>query len=136
MARRFEMVKPDDTLVSSRSGYEGFSWTVFFFGPIPMLCRGDFGIAAIVLVVGIIIGIPTFAVGSWIVWLIAAFVYNKMHMRKLEDAGFRKATLVLQQHKQEEQFREIRREPQFSHPVRNQASIQKSADNGVGPGLR
>lgn len=136
MARRFEMVKPDDTLVSSRSGYEGFSWTVFFFGPIPMLCRGDFAIAAIVLVVGIIVGIPTFAIGSWIVWLIAACVYNKMHMRKLEDAGFRKAVLVLAQHRQEEQLRQVQREPQFSSQVAPRAPIQTSAGNGVGPGLR
>tara|TARA_B100000989_G_C19474190_1_gene442113 strand:+ start:942 stop:1250 length:309 start_codon:yes stop_codon:yes gene_type:complete len=59
----------------------GFSWTTFFFGPLPALFRGDikWGIIMI-LAAGV-----TFGVSS----LIFCFIYNKLFIQDLITKGYK-----------------------------------------------
>ena len=66
----------------------GFSWTTFFFGLFVPLVRGDLKWAAIVFVLGMIIGIPTFGIGTFGVHTVFAFFYNKIYIRNLMERGF------------------------------------------------
>ena len=66
----------------------GFSWTTFFFGLFVPLVRGDLKWAAIVFVLGSIIGIPTFGIGVFGVHTVFAFLYNKIYIRGLMERGF------------------------------------------------
>ena len=71
-----------------KNGYYGFSWTTFLFGGIPALFRGDimYGLAA--LGFGVLIGLATFGLGSFLVWLVWGFVFNKNYTHWLLQAGF------------------------------------------------
>ena len=66
----------------------GFSWTTFFFGLIVPLVRGDLKWAAILFVLCLVIGIPTFGIGGLIVNTVFAFFYNKIFIRNLMTRGF------------------------------------------------
>ena len=59
----------------------GFSWTVFFFGPLVPLFRGDFKYFGIMLLVWF------FTSGLGII--IFAFVYNKLYTQGLIEKGYR-----------------------------------------------
>jgi hypothetical protein len=58
----------------------GFSWTTFFFGPIPALLRQDW------MMGGIILGLSLFFFGF--VSIVFAFFYNKMYIKNLFKAGY------------------------------------------------
>jgi hypothetical protein len=64
----------------TRTAPLGFSWTVFFFGWLPALLRGDW-VGFLVLLLG---SIPTF--GLIYVW--AWFGYNNWYARRLLDDGY------------------------------------------------
>lgn len=59
----------------------GFSWTTFFFGPIPAFVRGDWMVAIILLVMCIL----TFNVAGMIV----AFFYNRVYLSSLFARGYK-----------------------------------------------
>lgn len=92
MARQVIM-KHDAGVV--KTAYEGWSWTVFFFGFWPALFRGDFkwfGIGFFITVINsiaifFVIGIFT----TLIWWFLFAAKYNEWHMNDLLLAGFRQA---------------------------------------------
>lgn len=59
----------------------GFSWTVFFFGPVPALFRRDFAGFLIMFVVGLMtLGLST---------IVFMFIYNKMHLKGLIKDGYK-----------------------------------------------
>ena len=58
----------------------GFSWTTLFFGPLPMLFRGNWKLFLFVLLPAII----TFTLSD----IIFAFIINKLHMKDLLREGF------------------------------------------------
>ncbi|TPO07134.1 hypothetical protein [Mesorhizobium sp. B1-1-5] len=71
------------TTLSNRIGYEGFSWTCFFFGPFPALIRGDLlGFAAMAISAFMTFGLSGF------IWI---FVYNRWHYNRLLARGFQPA---------------------------------------------
>lgn len=57
----------------------GFSWTVLFFGPFPPLLRGDFVWSLIILIACFVPGL----------WIIFAFIYNKIYIKGLVKKGFK-----------------------------------------------
>ena len=59
----------------------GFSWTVFFFGPIPAFLRGDIKGGFMMLLLGLITG--------GLVWFYYIFQYNKMYIKNLITKGYR-----------------------------------------------
>ncbi|CAH1852493.1 DUF2628 domain-containing protein [Convivina intestini] len=69
----------------------GFSWTVFFFGGFPALFRGDIKWFLIALVIGVVLGIPTFGIGTGLFGIVFAFFYNNLYAKDLIAAGFEPA---------------------------------------------
>lgn len=59
----------------------GFSFTTLFFGPLPMLFRGEIGYFFLVGILAILTG--------WLSSIFFAFVINGMCKRKLLERGFR-----------------------------------------------
>lgn len=70
------------------NGFIGFSWTVFFFGPIPMLFRGRIAEAIAFVLLAIMATTLTGGIGNFVLWVVAAFCYNKYHLQSLEKEGF------------------------------------------------
>ena len=58
----------------------GFSWTTLFFGPLPALRRGDLKWFFIQFILDSLFIIPAF---------IFPFKYNKLHLKKLLEAGYK-----------------------------------------------
>ena len=79
-----------------KEGFVGWSWTVFFFGCIPPLFRGDFGGFFAILAVTILAEIGTTilldpglsTLALLIVRIAWAANYNGWHMQRLKDSGF------------------------------------------------
>ena len=63
----------------------GFSWTSFFFGPIPPLFRQDW-ITAIVIFV-LIFALSFFGL-NFVLWILQGFFYNKYYLEKLIKEGY------------------------------------------------
>jgi hypothetical protein len=63
-----------------KKGYYGFSWTTFFFGGLPALCRADFLVGVLILIGSVL----TFGIAN----IIAAFLYNKQYTTKLVEQGY------------------------------------------------
>ena len=59
----------------------GFSWTVFFFGFLVPLIRGDLKWAGIMFVLALVIGIPTAGIGAGVVGLVFCFKYQALYQR-------------------------------------------------------
>lgn|SRR5690625_2023592 len=70
----------------------GFSWTTLIFGFFPALFRGDLKWAAIMFIAGVFVGAITFGAGAWVLWLVFAFIYNKIYIRDLVERGYRPAS--------------------------------------------
>jgi len=58
----------------------GFSWTVFFFGFLPPLFRGDWKWSLIILIAALF----TFGLST----LIFMFIYNKLYLKSLLEEGY------------------------------------------------
>ena len=63
----------------------GFSWTYFFFGPIPLALRGDWKWAIITT----LIAFGTLGFSP----LVFIFIYNKMYIKGLVKAGYKAKTV-------------------------------------------
>jgi len=63
-----------------RVGMQGFSWTTFFFGPLPALFRGHFSAFLVMSIAAFL------SVG--VSWLIFPFFYNGWHWNVLTGKGF------------------------------------------------
>jgi hypothetical protein len=58
----------------------GFSWTILFFGPFPMLLRGSWKWFAILLILALV---------SWSLSnIVLAFITNKFYIKDLVNDGF------------------------------------------------
>jgi hypothetical protein len=64
----------------------GFSWTVFFFGFLPPLFRGDIKWAAIMFIVACF----TFGLSNFVFM----FIYNKLYVKDLIDAGYKAQSIA------------------------------------------
>ena len=64
----------------------GFSWTVFFFGFLPPLFRGDIKWAAIMFLLACF----TFGLSN----IVFMFIYNKLYVRDLIGAGFKAQSIA------------------------------------------
>lgn len=69
----------------------GFSWTTFFFGGFVPLIRGDIKWFAIMLLLSLMAGLFTAGIGSFVVDIIFAFVYNKLYIKDLILKGYKPA---------------------------------------------
>ncbi len=58
----------------------GFSWTVFFFGFLPPLFRGDYKWAIVMLIAALV----TFGLSN----LIFMFIYNNLYLKSLLETGY------------------------------------------------
>ena len=65
----------------------GFSWTMFFFGPLVPLIRGD----SKWFILSIVISLFTVGIG----WLFLPFIYNKHYITDLMEKGYRPADIAL-----------------------------------------
>ncbi|MGF6907363.1 HrgC protein [Fusobacterium sp. PH5-44] len=63
-----------------KTGFVGFSWTVFFFGFFVPLIRGDFMWGGIMFLINLFTG----GIGS----IVMAFLYNKIYTEKLLADGW------------------------------------------------
>lgn len=71
-----------------KTGFVGFSWTVFFFGFFVPLFRKDFKSAFVLLLIGLFLGAFTAGAGAGLLNLIVAFGYNKYYTENLMKLGF------------------------------------------------
>lgn len=71
-----------------KTGFVGFSWTVFFFGFFVPLFRKDFKTTFVLLFVALLLGSFTAGAGAGILNLIVAFGYNKYYTENLVKLGF------------------------------------------------
>lgn len=79
MATVVMMQHPETGII--KKGFWGISWTTFFFGGFPALCRGQILIGFIF----IILHSFTFCI-SGIIW---AFIYNKKYTQELFSQGYK-----------------------------------------------
>ena len=70
------------------TGFYGFSWTTLFFGAFPALFRKDFLTFIGVFVVLIILAFATVGIGSTILMIVWAFMYNKYFTVNRIKQGF------------------------------------------------
>jgi len=81
------MLKHKESGIVKR-GFYGFSWTTFFFGFFPALCRGDFLTFIGGFAVVAILAVYTFGIGVGIAMFVWAFLYNKYYTRKQLEKGY------------------------------------------------
>ena len=82
-----------------KQGIYGFSWTILFFGALPMLMRGDFATflgylptALLALYcLGLGGGVVSAILGGLIIHLVCAFKYNKYYTTRLLEKGYQLA---------------------------------------------
>ena len=86
MASRINMKHPETGV--TKDGFYGFSWTSFFFGGFPALFRGDFVSAAVVIVLYVVLAVVTVGIGSAILCVVWAFIYNKRYTVGLLEKGY------------------------------------------------
>lgn len=70
----------------------GISWTVFFFGFFVPFIRGDMKWGIILLLGALVLGVPTAGLGSAALFIVFAFLYNKIYINDLLKKGFKPAT--------------------------------------------
>lgn len=71
-----------------RTGYVGFSWTTFLFGPLPALFRQDFLTFISFVVISLILAGITHGVANIFASFAWAFMYNRYYTRKLLERGY------------------------------------------------
>ena len=86
MAQTVRLTHKDSGII--KNGYYGFSWTTFFFGPFPALCRGDFLTFIGCFVICALIGAATAGIGSFFAGFAWAFFYNGYYTRRLLERGY------------------------------------------------
>ena len=86
MATLVYLKNPTNNLVAK--AYVGFSWTSLFFGPWPLLFRHQWGFFLVFIAVYIVIGALTLGIGSLILGLVWAFIFNKWHLKRLIERGY------------------------------------------------
>jgi len=87
MATRIRMSNPASGLI--KDGFHGFSWTTLLFGGFPALFRADFLTFIGYFAIAFILVMVTGGIGSFLLWIIWPFMYNKYYTRRLLERGFR-----------------------------------------------
>jgi hypothetical protein len=87
MATRIPMSNPATGLM--KDGFYGFSWTTLLFGGFPALFRADFLTFLGYFAIAFILVVVTGGIGSFLLWIIWPFMYNKYYTRRLVERGFR-----------------------------------------------
>lgn len=72
----------------SKTGFHGFSWTTFFFGPFPALFRADYLTFIGYFAIAVIISVVTAGVGWFLMGIVWAFIYNGFYTKKLLEKGY------------------------------------------------
>ncbi len=72
----------------SKTGFHGFSWTTFFFGPFPALFRADYLTFIGYFAIAVIISAVTAGVGWFLMCIVWAFIYNGFYTKKLLEKGY------------------------------------------------
>ena len=72
-----------------KDGYYGFSWTTFFFGPLPALFRSDFITFIGAFIIYAILNIISLGLLGTIAFFVWAFMYNKYYTQSLLKQGFK-----------------------------------------------
>lgn len=70
----------------------GYSWTMFFWGFLVPLVRGDWKHFFILLAISVIFGFGGVIFGASFFMLIFAFFYNKLYAQELHKQGYRGLT--------------------------------------------
>ncbi len=68
-----------------RSAPVGVSWTVFFFGFIPPLLRGDYKWGLIMLALWVL---SAGVLASWLIHIVFMFIYNKLYIKEMIAEGY------------------------------------------------
>lgn len=66
----------------------GFSWTMFFFGFLVPLFRGDYKWFLILFILDVVFGVPSSGIGSLIINIVFSFNYNKYYIQELYNKGY------------------------------------------------
>jgi hypothetical protein len=69
-----------------RTVKQGFSWTIFFFGGLALLFRGQFKQFVILLILSFLLVIP-----GIIYWIVLCFTANRDRLDDLAQKGYKKA---------------------------------------------
>ena len=86
MAKKIALRHAQSGLI--KMGFYGFSWTTLFFGMFPALFRADFLTFIGGFIVAAILTLTTAGIGTFIAFLVWAFVYNKYYTTKLIEKGY------------------------------------------------
>ena len=79
----------------SKTAYTGWSWSVFFFGPLPALFRGDLKYFLILVIGHFVLAFTTFGIGNIVLSIAAAVKYNAWHRSSLIEKGYRSQEQIL-----------------------------------------
>ena len=69
--------------------YVGFSWTSLFFGGFPASFRGDWLAFCLYQVLCIAGSLETWGIGTFVLWIVWPFFYNRWHAGRLIEKGYR-----------------------------------------------
>lgn len=86
MARRLDLVHPSGL---QRPAFVGWSWTSFFFGGFPALFRSDVMGFLAWAGVAVVLALLTLGWGFIPMWFIWAAIYNRWHLTRLLEVGYR-----------------------------------------------
>lgn len=67
----------------------GYSWTLFFWGALVPLLRGDFKWTVILLLLHYMAGRTGLGLGISLINFLFAFFYNRIYVRNLLEKGYR-----------------------------------------------
>ncbi len=72
----------------TKTGFVGYSWTTFFFGPFVPLFRLDFLTFLGFITIFVVLAWMTFGIGSIIAAFVWSFLYNRYYTRRLIQQGY------------------------------------------------
>jgi len=74
-----------------RKGYIGFSWTSLLFGCFPAIFRGDWFGCLLYVGLSVLLAVLTLGIGNIVLMIVWAILYNKWHLKRLIEKGYRLA---------------------------------------------
>ncbi|MGL5716105.1 MAG: hypothetical protein ACRCX2_24020 [Paraclostridium sp.] len=66
----------------------GFSGTVFCFGCLPMMCRGNWIDALIYILLTVVVGVCTYGIGTIVLWIAGGVMYNNYEVKRMLKNGW------------------------------------------------
>lgn len=74
-----------------KTGYVGYSWTTFFFGPFPALFRAEYLLFLLSFLVVLVVVVALPGAGfliAWALWIAWGFKFNAYHIQKLIERSY------------------------------------------------